>query len=63
MQTLTAKNVAASNPTGGLFAKVTSFFAVIGAAIRASAAVNARRAPTGTDLRTLGIDPKAFTRY
>lgn len=33
---------------------------IVGAAISASAAVDGRRAPKASDLRTLGIDPAAF---
>lgn len=37
-------------------------FAIFGAAIAASAAVENRRRPKASDLDTLGIDPKAFDR-
>lgn len=58
MNTLTAQ----SAPTTGLFAGIASFFAIFGAAIKASAAVENGRKPASADLRTLGIDPKAFAR-
>ena len=37
-------------------------FAVFGAAIAVSAAVEGHRKAKHSDLRTLGIDPKAFER-
>jgi hypothetical protein len=40
----------------------TRAFAVVGAAIAVSAAVENRRRPAGRDLETLGIDPDAFNR-
>ncbi len=59
MQTLTAKTAPA---TTGLFDAIASFFGIFGAAIKASAAVENGRTPKAADLRTLGIDPKAFAR-
>ena len=37
-------------------------FAALAAAARAASAVEARRAPRGEDLKTLGIDPTSFQR-
>ena len=59
MQTLTAKSAPA---TLGLLDGIMSFFGIFGAAVKASAAVEAGRTPAARDLRTLGIDPKAFAR-
>jgi hypothetical protein len=37
-------------------------FAIFGAAVSASAAVENHRRPKNSDLNTLGIDPRAFDR-
>jgi hypothetical protein len=39
---------------------IGGFFDVVGSAISVSRAVEARRTPRKSDLRTLGIDPAAF---
>ena len=39
---------------------IGGFFDVLGSAISVSRAVEARRTPRASDLRTLGIDPAAF---
>lgn len=41
---------------------ISRAFAVFGAAIAASAAVEGGRRPAACDLRTLGIDAQAFDR-
>ncbi|MDR6816058.1 hypothetical protein J2X76_001212 [Neorhizobium sp. 2083] len=41
---------------------ISRAFAVMGAAISVSAAVENHRRPSHRDLNTLGIDPKAFDR-
>ncbi len=38
-------------------------FAIFGAAVHASAAVENHRKPTKRDLAILGIDPKAFDQF
>ena len=43
-----------------LFARVESFFEVLGAAREAATAVEQHRAPSARALRTLGIDAAAF---
>lgn len=45
-----------------LVAALWTSLAVIGAAIRAAAAVESRVIPTNTDLQTLGINPQAFPK-
>jgi hypothetical protein len=45
-----------------LVAALWTSLAVIGAAIRAAAAVESRVTPTNADLQTLGINPKAFPK-
>lgn len=47
--------------TRTLFGMIGEAFAIIGAAGRASAAVEAHRKPDAASLRTLGIDPAAFS--
>jgi len=42
--------------------RISRAFAVFGAAIAASAAVEGGRRPAARDLRTLGIDANAFDR-
>jgi hypothetical protein len=42
--------------------RISRAFAVFGAAIAASAAVEGGRRPAARDLRTLGIDAQAFDR-
>ena len=49
-----------SMPFQGLFTKVVDAFRLIGAAAAAANAVENHRTPATADLRTLGIDPKAF---
>jgi hypothetical protein len=44
------------------FAALGDFFEVFGSAIAASRAVEARKQPRASDLRTLGIDPAAFRK-
>lgn len=39
-----------------------SFFEVFGSAIAASRAIEANRQPRSSDLRTLGIDPRSFSK-
>jgi hypothetical protein len=48
-----------NNSRGNRFSRA---FAIVGAAISASAAVENGRRPRNRDLNTLGIDPKAFDR-
>ncbi len=57
-------NTAVANPTrtvtasgNGLFARVGSFFALMGAVHRIKVAVECHQQPAAADLRTLGIDP------
>jgi hypothetical protein len=38
------------------------FFEVFGSAIAASRAIEANRQPRSSDLRTLGIDPRSFSK-
>lgn len=45
-----------------LVAALWTSLAVIGAAIRAAAAVESRVIPTNVDLQTLGINPQAFPK-
>lgn len=47
-------------PFQGLFKSVADIFRIFGAAASAAHAVENHRTPTADDLRTLGIDPKAF---
>lgn len=42
--------------------RFTRAFAIFGAAVAASAAVENHRRPSSRDLDTLGIDPKTFNR-
>jgi hypothetical protein len=42
--------------------RLSRAFAIFGAAISASAAVENHRRPKNSDLTTLGIDPRAFDR-
>ncbi len=42
--------------------RLSRAFAIFGAAVSASAAVENGRRPRNRDLNTLGIDPKAFDR-
>lgn len=51
---------AGSTPFQGFFAAVSGFFRLFGAAASAAHAVENHRTPATADLRTLGIDPKAF---
>lgn len=41
---------------------VSAIFGTIGSAIRAAAAVEGNREPRARDLKTLGIDPAAFSK-
>jgi hypothetical protein len=41
---------------------IGGFFDVFGSAVAASRAVEANRRPRASDLRMLGIDPKAFDK-
>lgn len=42
--------------------RISRAFAIFGAAVSASAAVENHRRPKNSDLTILGIDPKAFDR-
>ena len=41
---------------------IGDFFDVFGSAIAASRAIEARKTPRASDLRTLGIDPVLFSK-
>ena len=43
-----------------LFARLGTFVDVFGSAVAVASAVEARRVPKSSHLRTLGIDPSAF---
>lgn len=46
--------------TRNTFSRIGALLDVFGSALAASRAVEASRRPAASDLRTLGIDPKAF---
>jgi len=48
--------------TRNTFAALGDFFELFGSAVAASRAVEARKQPRASDLRTLGIDPVAFRK-
>jgi hypothetical protein len=54
------RNGKMSNPRTSLFARLGMVVDVFGSAVAASSAVQGGRVPRTSDLRTLGIDPKAF---
>jgi hypothetical protein len=50
------------NTTRHTLSAIGSFLDMFGSAVAVSHAVEARKAPRASDLRTLGIDPVAFGR-
>jgi hypothetical protein len=58
IQTLKSGHSAAL--AGGLFAGISSFFSILGAARSCAAALEAGRKPDPRHLQRLGIDPRSF---
>jgi hypothetical protein len=48
--------------TRNALSAIGGFFEVFGSAIAASRAIEANRQPRSSDLRTLGIDPRSFSK-